>query len=53
MIGGGEVVHKSVAIEIGPAIDVDSILGIQPPDEIPTPVLMVQDRSGRVLCSNE
>src|SRR5580700_7663582 len=53
VVDGGQVVHESVAIEIGPAIDVDAVIGIEFPNEISAPVVVVKHGSRRTVCRDE
>src|SRR6476660_2476758 len=53
VIAGTEFVHESVAIDVSPAVQKNAILGIQLPDEIPSPVVVVQHRAGRLLLLEE
>ena len=53
VIAGAELVHESVSIDVGPAVHENAILGIQLPDEIPAPVVVVHHRAGRMLLLKE
>ena len=53
VVAVAEFVHESVAINVGPAVHKDAILGIQLPDEIPAPVVVVHHRAGRMLAAGE
>src|ERR1700752_581768 len=41
--------NESIPINVGAAIDIDSILWIEIPDQVTTPVILVVDRLGQVL----
>src|SRR3989442_10768094 len=45
----GEIVHEGIPVKIGPAVYVNAILGIQLPDEVAAPVVVVQERTRRPL----
>ena len=48
-----EVSHEAIAINICPAVHEDAILRIQPPDEIPSPVVVIHHRSEEILPLEE
>jgi len=50
LIGIGEIVEQGLAIEVGAAVDEDGSGGVELPDQVAAPVVVVEDgASGRMV----